>query len=38
VAPDREHHFDTTGGHILYLNGTTLSIAAVAWRFFEQVP
>ena len=35
VAPDHENHFATTGGHILYLNGTHLSLAAVAWTFFE---
>jgi hypothetical protein len=36
VAPDHEHHFDQFGGHVLYFNDTTLSLAAVAWRFFQQ--
>ena len=37
VAPDQEHHFDQMGGHVLYFNGTSLSLAAVAWRFFGQL-
>ena len=36
VAPDHARHFDTTGGHILYLNDTNLSLAAVAWEYFER--
>jgi poly(3-hydroxybutyrate) depolymerase len=35
VPPDREHHFDTMGGHVLYFNGSNLSLAAVAWEFFK---
>jgi poly(3-hydroxybutyrate) depolymerase len=37
VAPDMDHHFDQFGGHVLYFNGTSLSLAAVAWRFFQQL-
>ncbi len=36
VAPDHARHFDTTGGHILYLNDTNLSLAAVAWEYFKR--
>lgn len=36
VAADDVHHFDTTGGHILYINGTDLSLAAVAWEYFKK--
>jgi polyhydroxybutyrate depolymerase len=35
VSPDREHHFDRMGGHVLYFNGTHLSLAGVAWEFFK---
>ncbi len=37
VAADRVNHFDTTGGHILYFNDTSLSVAAVAWSYFEKM-
>lgn len=36
VAPDQENHFTTTGGHILYINGTKLSLAAVAWAYLDK--
>lgn len=35
VPADQVHHFDTTGGHVLYLNATHLSLAAVAWEYFR---
>jgi poly(3-hydroxybutyrate) depolymerase len=38
VPADKQHHFDTTGGHILYINGTNLSLAAVAWEYFKKLP
>jgi poly(3-hydroxybutyrate) depolymerase len=37
VPPDRDHHFDTMGGHVLYFNGGNLSLAAVAWEFFKTL-
>ena len=36
VPPDTVNRYETTGGHILYFNATNLSLAAVAWEFFEQ--
>jgi len=36
VSPDKQNHYDTTGGHILYINGTKLSLAAVAWEYFKR--
>lgn len=35
VPPDLENHYALTGGHILYVNGTRLSLAAVAWEMFS---
>jgi poly(3-hydroxybutyrate) depolymerase len=35
VPADQQHHFAQTGGHVLYINGTNLSLAAVAWEFFK---
>ena len=37
VPADKDHHFDTTGGHILYVNATKLSLAAVAWSYLSEV-
>jgi hypothetical protein len=37
VAPDKVNHYLITGGHILYINGTGLSLAAVAWDFFSAL-
>ena len=37
VSPDKVNHYATTGGHILYINGTSLSLAAVAWDFFNAL-
>lgn len=37
VPPDRQNHYATTGGHILYLNGTNLALAAATWKQFERL-
>jgi poly(3-hydroxybutyrate) depolymerase len=36
VPADHANHYDTTGGHVLYVNATGLSLAAVAWSIFER--
>jgi len=36
VPPDKVNQYAFTGGHILYFNATNLSLAAVAWEFFEK--
>ncbi len=38
VPADMQHHFEQSGGHVLYVNGTSLSLAAVAWEFFKRLP
>ena len=37
VPPDRVNHYATTGGHILYLNGTGLALAAATWARFQRI-
>lgn len=37
VPPDRQNHYATTGGHILYLNGTNLALVAATWKQFERL-
>jgi polyhydroxybutyrate depolymerase len=36
VPPDNEYDGGTTGGHILYFNGTKLSLAAVTWDILAE--
>ena len=38
VPADTPRRFYTTRGRILYINGTNLSVAAVAWEYFEKLP
>ncbi len=38
VPPDMVDNYAQTGGHILYINGTGLSLAAVAWGYFQKLP
>lgn len=36
VPADMVNHYDQTGGHVLYINGTGLSLAAVAWQVWKK--
>lgn len=36
VPPDNQYDGGTTGGHILYFNGTKLSLAAVTWDILTE--